>query len=116
MEHMLSTIDRDVPSAAIRDIKDSHILMHSRPSMRQACIPAIIGSLLATVYNPNVIGDEYAKLVAQAELECVVSRRGQGREKGWELGGRGGCLRGAELMVVANECGMRALDRPWCRT
>lgn len=76
--------------------------------MRQACIPAIIGSLLATVYNPNVIGDEYAKLVAQAELECVVSRRGQGREKGWELGGRGG-LRGAELMVVANECGMRAL-------
>ncbi|MBD3174394.1 MAG: aspartate aminotransferase family protein, partial [Armatimonadia bacterium] len=35
-------------------------------------IPAIVGTLVASIYNPNVIWDEYSHKVAEAEVEAVA--------------------------------------------
>jgi glutamate/tyrosine decarboxylase-like PLP-dependent enzyme len=69
----------------------------------QPSIPALIGVLLASLYNPNLTGDEYSRLVAQAEVEVSAMtaallgydpRRAGGV---FTFGGTGATLYGARI-------------------
>jgi glutamate/tyrosine decarboxylase-like PLP-dependent enzyme len=69
-----STIE-EVTAELVHYLEGMTLFGHPRTQQNvvpPASIPSLIGVLLASLYNPNLVGDEYSRLVSLAEVETTA--------------------------------------------